>query len=394
MDRCHLVPRSSEPDTISKLRYAWGRVLFPNDPWNLFYLRSDIHKAFDAGAWALVPEKGLVENIRKAIQAERTHRQKNSITGPWPDLAVANWSKTDGYDYTFVPLTLEDEDIIITRRDKPMEDDPERFTLSIHHAPYSNFPPLRCHVHPYAVIKDAYPKLDTHIDTLPEIIEMMGNLRIIYKAWEKVEEEAAGRLHPPSTISSRTTQTGAAPGGSGAGPSASQSEERPGTNNDSTGQGNPTPSGSNSGEQGEDGELFDEDSCSLFSTLTSENSIPCQENTTSLPAPTYSFTKVQAKLAEANQTVRLPKDFPEWILGVEVARQQNQLAEVVDHSPDLEKYAAEEARAPPTDDWHSWKSEYALWYTPPPKNKGTFSSNDWVEVKNYPPLARALREDE
>jgi hypothetical protein len=144
-------------------------------------------------------------------------------------------------------------------------------------------------------------------------------------------------------------------------------------------------------------ELFDaahEDSRLSLSASTPNGSVRgCDD----VPLPSSSgdgLPDTQGKTAEAEQTVRLPKDLLDWIRGVEFWHERQELAAVAHHSPDLQRYADEKARTPPTHDWHTWTSEYAPWYVLLPKNRSVLSSNDWVEVKNYRPLTRPLDEGE
>jgi hypothetical protein len=123
-----------------------------------------------------------------------------------------------------------------------------------------------------------------------------------------------------------------------------------------------------------------------ISVLTCNNPISCPDDTT------HAGISLDAQIspAKGEEPMQLPKTLYEWILGVEAAREQNQLVDVNSCSSDLELYSVEKARAPPTEDWHSYTGYYERWFLLLPNERGILSSNDWVQIKNYLPLTRTL----
>lgn len=239
---------------------------------------------------------------------------------------------------------------------------------------------------------NAYPKLRKYLGELPEdMVSLAGHLGLIYDIWLWGEEAQSVPDPVPQTTSHETSQTGTLSEGSKADPSDLRNNAPAGTNDAPAGQNDPTHMAS-TGRDGY-GELFGpphEGLHSLVSISTPDEWIRFKGDATCTSALVHRSPSGQEGLSEAEEIVRLPKDMHHWILGVEAARKRSALVNVDNLHLDLEQYTQEKARAPPTDDWHSWTSEYAPWYVVLPEDTGVLSSNDWVEVNNYPPLTRAL----
>ncbi|QRW26215.1 hypothetical protein RhiXN_11876 [Rhizoctonia solani] len=142
--------------SIRRLQYAFGQKLDLNSRWFNIYLRSDLHLAFDNKknpGWVLVPLEADVQQIISKIDALKQDRESRGNCGPWPDFWSREWFpvKKSGYTYEFMPLFVANKDIAIMR----YEWDQAEPRQDLYYPPFSDFPLLKSHVHPYAVIFNA-----------------------------------------------------------------------------------------------------------------------------------------------------------------------------------------------------------------------------------------------
>ncbi|KAF8680463.1 hypothetical protein RHS04_03895 [Rhizoctonia solani] len=403
-----LIANETKASQLARLQYALGRKINPNSRWFNLFLRSDIHCSFDAtpSGWVLIPIEEDVRRIKGKILTLIDERRRESIDGPWPDFRSPDWfpARLSGYSYRFVPLLLNTEKVPIVRRQwqttttgHPVRD--------LHYPPYPNFPVLCSHVHPYAVILNAVPKIESHMDIPGEVLpitrELFSDLSIIYHAlmdaWKEAPsrtdqlEDSASHGHPTTPISTRLMIAR----------SSDHSVDHPSIQETSS---NPTRLPANAIEESYTDEVdtynnlsddSEAESCDIlnFRDAYSRASISFSIRGDSLHSG--SVEPAQSSRSTYYTSLDIPErpDFAKWITSVETARQSDPLPEPqTDDSPESLRYRTEPARSPPTHDWHSWTSEFAPWWVVLPKRKncGALSSNDWVEIRNLPPLTRKM----
>ncbi|ELU40814.1 hypothetical protein AG1IA_05165 [Rhizoctonia solani AG-1 IA] len=382
-----LIANETKASQLARLQYALGRKINPNSRWFNLFLRSDIHCSFDAtpSGWVLIPIEEDVRRIKGKILTLIDERRRESIDGPWPDFRSPDK----------VPIVRRQWQTTTTGH--PVRD--------LHYPPYPNFPVLCSHVHPYAVILNAVPKIESHMDIPGEVLpitrELFSDLSIIYHAlmdaWKEAPprtdqpEDSASHGHPTSPISTRLMIAR----------SSDHSVDHPSIQETSS---NPTRPPANAIEESytDEVDIYDNlsddseaESCDIlnFRDAYSRASISFSIRGDSLHSG--SVEPAQSSRSTYYTSLDIPErpDFAKWITSVETARQSDPLPEPqTDDSPESLRYRTEPARSPPTHDWHSWTSEFAPWWVVLPKRKncGALSSNDWVEIRNLPPLTRKM----
>ncbi|CAE7119923.1 unnamed protein product [Rhizoctonia solani] len=350
----HLIPKSTSDSRLQKLQYAFGTKLNLNEPWNTLFLRSDIHAGFNAAGWALVPVAEETARIVKMLKVEMDYRQEAGIRGPWPDFQSEEWfpAQPNGYKYHFVPLTMEDQRVPILRYDwtKVADGHPTEQAYHSYHPPYTDFPLLTSHVHPYAAIVNAVPKLLAHHfpdEIKPQFAQMLSICEILVDLDDM----------PGSPVPSTQTH--------GSDSCWSSSHDN------------------HSDQELDRSDAIWEEQDNGGTLSTPNGSIHVQHNSQkNLPA-----------LASTSPMRLGWNTVDEWVSSVKFARQQNELVTPEDDSLEkTQQYAAEVARSPPTYDWHEWTSEYAPWWVILPKGRERkyISSNDWAEIETRLSLTRRI----
>ncbi|KAG8695555.1 hypothetical protein FRC11_001406 [Ceratobasidium sp. 423] len=352
--------------------------------------------------WALVPEEETVKDIANKIVAEQKSRRSRRDTGPWPDYRGSGWFpiRRSGWTYRFLPLALisgGDEPVI--SRKKFADDMSSDLNIYDHYLPpYDNFPTLRLHVHPYAVILNAYPKIrqwmKDEASLPPESISgYFVQIQFIHDALTELfnKRQSSGLSdHLPQSTS----------GGSGANTEASTPSVRkskrnqrptaaPGTHQDMG------TSRLGSGAQDSFDDLFDGSNGNSERLWDASDEFSHKSRTVSTSNHCHNSPKnvIPASAFDVSSLALDKWEIAGWVAGVARACGPDApLEPEVDSSPEMEQYASEPARPPPTLDWHNWKSEFAPWWVllPERKERGVLSSNDWVEIRNRPPLTRRL----
>ncbi|KAG9098191.1 hypothetical protein FS749_004441 [Ceratobasidium sp. UAMH 11750] len=395
---CHLIPKCTRNTEIAHLQYAFGRKLNLNSRWFNLLLRSDIHLSFDGNppGWALVPLEGDAQSIRQKIQDLRRHRQREKITGAWPDFRSKDWfpTKKSGYEYEFVPLNMAEEHVVIFRRNQEQEGTLPGY--DVHHTPYPNFPRLRSHVHPYAVIYNAAPKFLASDSPPSSIItaERVNDILWIYNALTTAFKEEPTGESPAQNGSSHGSPSGTVASNTATRRSECLAPPSPAPNNNSSPSSALPPASPD--QPGDFDDLLDNSNYSLGDFVDEPYASSQESLCISTPNDSVLDINTTCSLATpfwVSAAVSKRQELANWIAGVTLARQQEELAEPEDEkSPESNQYAAEPARQPPTENWHNLASEFAPWWVvlPEPQERGVISSNDWAEISNYQPLVRRI----
>ncbi|QRV97788.1 hypothetical protein RhiJN_25807 [Ceratobasidium sp. AG-Ba] len=308
------------------------------------------------------------------------------------------WKAFEGVVWSIARLNYLVEEVTIARRIEPRNADT---SYVLHRSPYGNFPDLRSHVHPYAAIINAVPKLGDNMTRLPSIPEFVntsyyfdllhiyGRLTEAYRGEEDAEalvsQQHDSSTPPPASNASRSRGTRSS--------SRIAAASLP--------QNHPEPSAAHtrvdSTEQDDFDDLLDACDCRPLNASSTASTRP----SLSISTPDGSVLRDEGPnhTDPPLTTAHIPcarQDVVGWVAGVEQARQQNYLMDPEnDESPEAIKYAEEPARATPTHDWHHWTSEFAPWWMvlPEPPERGIISSNNWTEIRNRPPLTRRLSLD-
>ncbi|KAF8707669.1 hypothetical protein RHS03_03499, partial [Rhizoctonia solani] len=371
-------------------------------------LSSDIHCSFDAApsGWVLIPIEEDVRRIKGKILTLIDERRRESIDGPWPDFRSPDWfpARLSGYSYRFVPLLLNTKKVPVVRRQwqtittgHPVRD--------LHYPPYPNFPLLRSHVHPYAVILNAVPKIEGHMEIPGEVLpitrELFSDLSLIYHALMDAWKEAPPRTDQPEDSTSHRDPTSPISTRLMIARSSDHSVDHLSIQETSSSSTHP-PASATEESYTDEVDIYDNlsddsevESCDIlnFRDAYSRASISFSIRGDSLHSGSVEPAQSSRPTYYTSLDIRERPDFAKWITGVETARQSDPLPEPqTDDSPESLSYRTEPARSPPTHDWHSWTSEFAPWWVVLPKrnNCGALSSNDWVEIRNLPPLTRKM----
>ncbi|KAG8734703.1 hypothetical protein FRC10_011526, partial [Ceratobasidium sp. 414] len=239
---------------LRQLQYAFGRKMNPNGRWFNLFLRSDMHLAFDAlpSGWALVPTQSVIDQIKQKMEAYQALREHESIKSPWPD-----------------------------------------FEANI-------FPSLQSHVHPYAVILNAFPKIRAHTNVVPLPGGQIFDLQYIYNTLTTAWKDAPQVSSTPRGATSRGSPSGTVASNSGSRRSGRLASTPAVPSNDPVQ--SPTYSHANTDEPGDFDDLFDtSDDDSEFSDApdaslqrpisisTHKGSIPHCENTDRVLLPLLGF---------------------------------------------------------------------------------------------------------
>ncbi|CAE6434116.1 unnamed protein product, partial [Rhizoctonia solani] len=325
IDMVHLIPKSTSYGRLEKLQYTFGTKLNLNEPWNILFLRADIHTTFNAAGWALVPVAEETTRIAKMLKAERGYRKEVDIWDPWPDFQSEERfpAQPNGYKYHFVPLTMKDQDVPITRYDWTQVADghPKEQAHHTYHPPYTDFPLLTSHVHPYAAIVNAVPKLLEY--RVPDITEdQFTDLIFIYG----VLADLLGEIPPPpeSHVSDTCWSS-----------SHDNHSDQELVRSDAI------------WEEQDDGDDQPASDCGTFQHLDTSNA----GSGGKLPSPNGSIhvqhnSQKNPPVLASNSPMRIGwNTVAEWVSSVKFARQQNEpVTPEDDSSKETQQYAAEVAR--------------------------------------------------
>ncbi|GAB1525325.1 hypothetical protein RhiTH_008483 [Rhizoctonia solani] len=186
------------------LDYRRGRPIDSNSdgPFN-------IQKIPGAGGWVLVPLEADVQQIISKIDALKQDRESRGNCGPWPDFRSREWFpvKKSGYTYKFMPLFVANKDIAIVH----YKWDQAELRQDLYYPPFSDFPLLKSHVHPYAVIFNAVPKLQAFWGNPPTSLttKQLLDLGYVYDSLANASNNAAPPgLYPLQQGSSRSSPAG------------------------------------------------------------------------------------------------------------------------------------------------------------------------------------------
>lgn len=404
VEMAHLIRKATKSGHIKALQYSFGRKINLNSRWFNIYLRADWHHSFDNDScgWTLVPEGETVKEIANKINAEQKSRRSRLEKGPWPDYRGSGWFpiRKSGWDYHFLPLALaSDGDQCVISRKKFANDMSSDLNIYDHYLPpYDNLPKLRLHVHPYAVILNAYPKIRKWMEEerslLPEPISgYFIQIEFVYTTltdlFKQHQSSGLSGYLPPSTSGGSDANTEAST------PSVRKSQRHqpptaaPGTRQDMGS------SHSGSGAQDSFDDLFDGSKSDSERLWNASDKLSHKSLTASTSNHSHTPPKniIPASVFDVSSLALDKGEITGWVASVARACGSDApLEPEVDSSSEMERYASEPARPPPTLDWHDWKSEFAPWWVllPERKERGVLSSNDWVEVRNRPPLTRRL----
>ncbi|CAE6433026.1 unnamed protein product [Rhizoctonia solani] len=354
IEMAHLIPRCTRSRKLQKLQYTFGRILDVNSRWFSIYLKSDFHGAFHKSqfSWALIPTPTMITQIANKLRSEKGRRLQFGIQGPWPDYRQRSWFPITaaGFDYQFVALGFARPNSGSIHRLEELDDPnaPPRATRHFDPPSFEGFPTLRLSAHPYAMVVNAFPKLKKHLKTHqlpPPANSSYEELEFIYDTLTNPFEDSEPSTNPLSL--------------------------------------NPNGS-SHSTDQSKDSDLSSDepegydDQYDVLDDTHSNGDVLDMTSHNPLAALTRDYLKALCEVVA------------KWITDVERARGQSALVEEYDPSPETEQYAAEPVRAPPTVDWHDWKSEFASWWLVLPEERGVLSSNDRVEIRNLPSLTKRM----
>ncbi|CAE6442909.1 unnamed protein product [Rhizoctonia solani] len=320
--------------------------------------------------------------------------RKATKSGHWFPIRKSGW------DYHFLPLALaSDGDQCVISRKKFANDMSSDLNIYDHYLPpYDNLPKLRLHVHPYAVILNAYPKIRKWMEDerslLPEPVSgYFIQIEFVYTTltdlFKQHQSSGLSGYLLPSTSGGSDANTEAST------PSVRKSQRHqpptaaPGTRQDMGS------SHSGSGAQDSFDDLFDGSKSDSERLWNASDKLSHKSLTASTSNHSHTPPKniIPASVFDVSPLALDKAEITGWVAGVAHACGSDAPLEPgVDSSSEMEQYASEPARPPPTLDWHDWKSEFAPWWVLLPKRKerGVLSSNDWVEIRNRPPLTRRL----
>ncbi|KAG8721214.1 hypothetical protein FRC08_014947 [Ceratobasidium sp. 394] len=390
---CHLIPKSTKLRQLKRLQYTFGRPLSLKSRWFCLFLRADLHASFDLRnrpGWALIPVKETVVAIKEKMDQEMARRKTTNEVGPWPDFRSAEWfpARRDTYRYIFVPLYISDQVFIHRLKDDPTAEP----RYQEYPWPYDDFPTLTSHVHPYAAILNAVPKIWScpRAMSTPLLRDIMLDLTSIYSVlmllYAENEPESTLSSGTPTPTHSETHSHHPPPAATRAPlPSHADPEPRHQTRSKTRGDTGSASSGSHGdpgGQQRMD-PIFDTVSASSRSSLSI--SIP-----TCSARPEGDLTQHRpVSLPEWCLTCE-PQTVADWVADVEKARRLNLLEEPSQCLESVGRYTAEPARVLSIKDWHRLTSRYAQWWVPLPDDGSVLSSNDWAESMGYPSLTRSV----
>ncbi|QRV74609.1 hypothetical protein RhiJN_02624 [Ceratobasidium sp. AG-Ba] len=399
IEMSHLIPKKTQKKEIAELQYAFGRKLDLNGRWFNLYLRADIHASFDHSTdpgWILLPTRELMTEIDEKITKLLAYRRRKGITGPWPDFRSRDWfpTKRTGYEYEFVPLSMAEHNVVICRRDGQGQT-----PHTLHYPPYLGLRLLRCHVHPYAVIVNVGKKLaNKQLPPTPDFppdrrYEVLNIYTALIEA-HKVADNELLSIPEGRSQQSFSSGTGTIASDSATGTHADPPRRSPRiSNNDPSAQ---TPRANDDPLRDFDDSIDNSDG-ELHEPANDFSSFSQDSLSVSTPNGSTSGTDKNSFFRDRCSSVHtsMYQDCIEWAAEVELARQQGELVDPPDEtSPNTRMYRLESSRSPPTENWHSWTSEFAPWWVvlPEPKDRGVVSSNDWAEIENFPSLVRKLDE--
>ncbi|CCO36506.1 hypothetical protein BN14_10643 [Rhizoctonia solani AG-1 IB] len=257
-------------------------------------------------------------------------------------------------------------------------------------------PLLRSHVHPYAVIINAGKKLATagmaRTSHIPA--DLLLNVIMIYTTLTEAHQTArSNSLSVQNDYSRRRSPSDTDTAASDAATGTSRDSPRRSPvirNEDSSTQ----TTGANDSPLRDFDDLFDNFDDELHEMADDFGYLSRDTLSVSTPnglGASISKTFIVDRCWSFQNSKR--QNCVEWMIEVELARQQSELINPPDEeSLHTRMYRSEPPRPPPTKNWHSWTSEFAPWWVvlPEPKDRGVVSSNDWAEIKNFPPLMRKV----
>ncbi|KDN34177.1 hypothetical protein RSAG8_12733, partial [Rhizoctonia solani AG-8 WAC10335] len=130
---------SAGAELLTTLEYAWGMksgTLNLDTTQNMMWLSPNLHTWFDNGDWALLPPLSDLTVIQNTSLCQLSLAKKTKFT------TVLCWGIRS---YDFVHFTPATEPIFRFDRPGPIN-------YSIYPPPFSAFPPVSSHIHPYFVI--------------------------------------------------------------------------------------------------------------------------------------------------------------------------------------------------------------------------------------------------
>ncbi|KAB5594682.1 hypothetical protein CTheo_1829 [Ceratobasidium theobromae] len=146
VDCCHVLRRSTRNKYIGVLEKAWGvpqGELNIDTTQNLIFLRADFHRTFDSSNWALVPKMTVLEKITVEVVLQSNSTTCEKFTEKFPGIS---WS------YDFVHFRGAPDRFL--RRGESID------SFTIHQQPFSDFPSIPPHIHPYFVICNVAQKVN------------------------------------------------------------------------------------------------------------------------------------------------------------------------------------------------------------------------------------------
>ncbi|KAG8900585.1 hypothetical protein FRB99_005956 [Tulasnella sp. 403] len=182
IEKCHLMPDAlkSKGPVLTRLEYWFGLEhgsLSVDSTSNMLWLRSDLHHAFDQGDWFFLPTLEVLQSIFNYYS-----RLKKSRPNPFTE----QWPHKGSWEYTVHVVPGQWKPILIFRREyptHPMTDLLDHFT--VHQHPYTDFPIIQSHVHPFYVIQNAASKAPRALlSATPEQKERITLLSYIVSIWQ------------------------------------------------------------------------------------------------------------------------------------------------------------------------------------------------------------------
>ncbi|CEL62175.1 hypothetical protein RSOLAG1IB_12511 [Rhizoctonia solani AG-1 IB] len=234
-------------------------------------------------------------------------------------------------------------------------------SYELHYNPYSNFPVLRSHVHPYTVILNAVPKIEKHLQIPADIDDatrrLYGDPPIIYNALTNAREAAPKPPRPRHGAShgspfGLTTTRSTATRSSGRTPSHLSP---PGTPNSSF---NRSPTENSEPSNLKEPDTFDDQSDDFEGYSNDIFEDPGPNSHPPLPISNSNDSMHSSEpMGPVSSTFQVPlgllrrQSLDEWVAGVKNARRCNELDEPeTERSSESSCYGTEPARPPPTND--------------------------------------------
>ncbi|KIL59203.1 hypothetical protein M378DRAFT_27122 [Amanita muscaria Koide BX008] len=187
----YIVARNTKPTDLTKIEKMWKIPSLNLDSTkNLVTLRADWHLSYDNDDWAFVPAEDILRKILKY--------KASSFNMPY-----LGFKSQELQDYVFVPLRILRRHYIFRQMKEFKEDDESEYEydeqyegedeqhiengeVTVHKKPFSWFPVLQHHAHPFFVIYNALPKLRKHKYLLRQeddvLLTLMDKINRIWKS--------------------------------------------------------------------------------------------------------------------------------------------------------------------------------------------------------------------